>query len=197
MAGRFAPGPDCALVVLDMINTFDFPNGGRLRAAALRIAPAVARLRTRVLRAGGACVFANDSFGHWRHGLEEVVASARGDRGAAVLELLAPGPDDRFVLKPRHSAFHGTALATVLDELGARRLVLAGIAAEACVLATAFAAHMRDCPVWVPRGCRRRSRCCRPGVWPRVAPVPDRRRRRRPTARPGPRRCRRRRPAAA
>lgn len=98
-------------------------------------------------------MFANDSFGHWRHGLEEVVASARGDRGAAVLELLAPGPDDRFVLKSRHSAFHGTALATVLDELGARRLVLAGIAAEACVLATAFASHMRDCPVWVPRDC--------------------------------------------
>lgn len=70
-----------------------------------------------------------------------------------MLELVAPGADDRFVLKPRHGAFHDTALATVLAELRTRRLVLAGIAAEACVLATALAAHMRDYPVWVPRDC--------------------------------------------
>lgn len=150
---RIVGGRGCALVVLDMVNTFDFPNGGRLRAAALRIAPAVARLRTRVLRGGGACVFANDNFGQWRHGLEDVVASARAGRGGAVLDLLCPGPDDRFVLKPRHSAFHGTALAMLLDGLGARRLVLAGLAAEACVLATGIAAHMRDLAVWVPRDC--------------------------------------------
>ena len=64
---------------------------------------------------------------------------------------LQPGDEDYFVLKPKHSGFFGTALETLLRSLGTRHLVLTGIAATSCILATAIDAHMRDYYLFVPR----------------------------------------------
>ena len=42
-------------------------------------------------------------------------------------------------------------LAILLAKLGARRLVLTGLSADSCVLATAQGANMREYAVWVPQ----------------------------------------------
>lgn len=55
-----------ALVILDMVNLFDFEGGGRLGAAALRIAPNVLQLRGRFDRARAPTIYANDNFTHWQ-----------------------------------------------------------------------------------------------------------------------------------
>ena len=70
-------------------------------------------------------------------------------RGAAVARRLRPGREDYFILKPRHSAFYSTSLVPLLDFLGVRRLILAGIATNLCVLFTAHDAHMRGYPMVV------------------------------------------------
>lgn len=57
------------------------------------------------------------------------------------------------MLKPRHSAFYGTPLDFLLDEIGARRLVLAGLTADSCVMFTAHDAYLRDYALWIPRDC--------------------------------------------
>ena len=49
-----------------------------------------------------------------------------------------PQPDDRFLFKGAYSAFDGTPLARLLDELGVTRIVLAGAATEMCVAQTAI-----------------------------------------------------------
>ena len=53
-----------------------------------------------------------------------------------IIERLASRPGDRVIDKPRYSAFHRTDLDRHLRELGARRLIVAGVLTDACVLAT-------------------------------------------------------------
>jgi nicotinamidase-related amidase len=61
--------------------------------------------------------------------------------------------DDYPVLKPRHSAFYGTPLEFLFDELGVRALIITGIAADNCVLFTAHDAYLRRLELWIPRDC--------------------------------------------
>jgi nicotinamidase-related amidase len=70
---------------------------------------------------------------------------------AEIVAALAPGGDDYFVLKPRHSGFYATPLHLLLGALGVRRLVLSGVAGDQCVLATAGDALVRGYKVIVPR----------------------------------------------
>lgn len=60
------------------------------------------------------------------------------------MELLRPGKHDYFVLKPKHSGFFSTTLDTLLECLGAKLIVVAGIAANICVFSTANDAYMCD-----------------------------------------------------
>lgn len=144
-----------ALVILDMVNLFDFEGGARLAAAALAITPAIARLRDRFDRAAAPTIYANDNFTDWQGHLGDLVHAClnAGGRPAALMGMLAPRPLDYHVLKPKHSAFLATPLPILLAKLGVHRLVLTGIAADSCVLATAVDANMRELDVWMPRDC--------------------------------------------
>jgi nicotinamidase-related amidase len=57
------------------------------------------------------------------------------------------------VLKPRHSAFYGTPLQFLLDELKVSRLILTGLSADICIVATAQDAYVRKFKLWVPADC--------------------------------------------
>jgi Amidases related to nicotinamidase len=66
---------------------------------------------------------------------------------------LRPDEDDYFVLKPKHSGFFSTTLETLLRYLGAKKLILTGIAGNFCVLFTANDAYMRDYDLIIPSDC--------------------------------------------
>jgi nicotinamidase-related amidase len=70
-----------------------------------------------------------------------------------VARRLRPTADDYFVLKPKHSGFFSTPLDILLRYLGVDTVVLAGFAADICILLTANDAYMRDYRVVVPRDC--------------------------------------------
>ncbi|MDM0078630.1 isochorismatase family protein [Variovorax sp. J2P1-59] len=55
------------------------------------------------------------------------------------------------MLKPKHSAFHATPLALLLDHLQVHKLYLAGVSSDQCVMAAVIEARMRDMEVVVPR----------------------------------------------
>lgn len=148
---------DCAaaLLVIDMISGFEFEGGDRLLAHALPTARRIARLVARAREAGIPIVYVNDNAGRWRSSLEQVwqAATAPQCRGRKVGLLLEPRDEDYFVLKPKHSGFYGTTLDLVLTKLGATRLVLTGIAGDACVLMTAGDAYLREYDLYVPQDC--------------------------------------------
>ncbi len=144
-----------ALLVLDMINLFDFPGGTAMATATRRITPAVVRLRQRFDDAGAPVIYVNDNFAQWRGEFRDLVSACveAGGIPADIATRLAPQPGHYHVLKPKHSGFACTALPVLLGKLGVRRIVIAGIAADSCVLATAQDANMREYEVWVPGDC--------------------------------------------
>jgi len=144
-----------ALLIVDMISRFDFPDGARLARAALPVAGRIAALRARFHRRGWPVLFANDNFADWQTDFEGLwrLCADPAQRGARIAELLAPQPQDYYVLKPKHSAFLDSALQVLLAQLRVTRLVVTGVATDACLLATAIDARMRDFQVQVPPSC--------------------------------------------
>lgn len=149
MAGRNA----AALLVVDMIGLLDFPGARRMAAPALAAARRIHALRRAFHGRAWPVVFANDHFDHWHGGFGELVAkaSAAGGVPREIATLLAPDGRDHHLLKPKHSAFLATPLPVLLGKLGVCRLLLAGMALEGCVLATALDANAREFQVAVVR----------------------------------------------
>jgi nicotinamidase-related amidase len=144
-----------ALMIIDMINDLEFEGGEQVAAPALAAAERIAALKREARAREIPVIYANDNFGKWRSDFREVVKHCLEDgvRGQRIVELLAPDRDDYFVLKPKHSAFFESTLATLLEHLGTQHLILTGITADICVLMTASDAYMRDYRVHVPPDC--------------------------------------------
>jgi nicotinamidase-related amidase len=143
-----------ALLLVDVINDFDFPEAGQLLKYARPMARNLLRLKRRAQKAGVPVIYVNDNFGRWKSDFRRTVDHcARHGRGRDVVKLLQPGENDYFVLKPKHSGFFSTTLDTLLRYLETQTLILTGIAGNFCVLFTANDAYMRDFKLFVPRDC--------------------------------------------
>jgi nicotinamidase-related amidase len=142
-------------LLVDFLNPLDFTADRAFVQRAVRAARATRRLKARMAGRGAPIIYANDHWGAWTRSLDSLVAALASSNvpGRALVELLAPGLDDYTILKPRHSAFYGTPLEFLLDELGVGSLTIAGIAADNCVLSTASDAYVRKFQVWVPSNC--------------------------------------------
>ena len=79
--------------------------------------------------------------------------SARSVPGYRVSRRLRPTARDYFVLKPKHSGFFDTTLDTLLETLRIRRVILAGIAGNICVLFTVNDAYMCEYKIFAPADC--------------------------------------------
>src|SRR5688500_6484168 len=128
-----------ALLVIDMINAFDFDGAQEMMPRALAAAKAIAALKRRARREEVPVVYVNDNFGRWRSDFRSLLARCLKDgvRGKQVAELLKPDEEDYFVLKPKHSGFQFTTLDVLLAHLGAETLIVTGVAGNFCVLFTA------------------------------------------------------------
>jgi nicotinamidase-related amidase len=147
-------GEPTALLIIDMISRWDFPDAPALLPRALAIAPRLAQLAERWRRdARWPVIFANDNQGRWRSERSALFEAARaeGGDGARIAQLLQPHEDDYFVIKPKHSAFHATPLALLLRHLKVQRIALSGVTSDQCILATAADARMHELDVVVVR----------------------------------------------
>ena len=144
-----------ALLLVDFMNPLDFEGGRSLARTAVRAAECTAALKQRLSRTGVPAIYCNDNFGRWESDFDDVIAHSRSRGGAAarLVDTLAPAAHDRSILKPRHSAFFGTPLEFLLDELEVNRLVLTGLAADNCIMFTAHDAYLRKYDLWVPSDC--------------------------------------------
>ena len=149
------PRSRLAILLIDLINDFEFEHGEELLKRALPMARRIAALKERARAEGVPVIYVNDNFSRWHSDFKELVAHclSAGVRGEPVVRALAPRDDDYFILKPRHSAFYCTSLDVFLEHLGVDTLVLTGIAADICVLFTANDAYMREYRVYVPADC--------------------------------------------
>jgi len=146
---------EAALILIDVINGFDFPEGDELLRLALPVGKNIAELKKRARAAGIPCIYVNDNFGKWQSDFKKIVARCTADdaKGKDFVKLLVPEDDEYFVLKPKHSGFYSTTLDLLLTHLNAKNLILTGIAGNNCVLFTANDAYMRDFKIFVPSDC--------------------------------------------
>lgn len=153
--GSAPDNSEVALLLIDVINDLEFEGGDSLLKYALPMAQRISDLKKRLKHNGIPVIYVNDNFGKWRSDFKKLVRHCLDDdvRGKPIAELLAPDEEDYFVLKPKHSGFFSTSLDLLLRYLGARSLILAGIAGNNCVLFTANDAYMRDFKIFVPRDC--------------------------------------------
>jgi nicotinamidase-related amidase len=144
-----------ALLLIDLINDFEFPRGDELFRQAAPMAPRIAALKKRATSLGIPAIYVNDNFGRWQSKFEEILRHCLKEcvRGRSVVEQLIPDPCDYFVLKPKHSGFYQTPLELLLKHLGVQRLILTGVSTNSCVLFTANDAYMRDLELVVPEDC--------------------------------------------
>ena len=143
------------LLLIDVINDFDFEEGEQLLRLAMPVGRNIAKLKERTRAAGIPSVYVNDNFGRWQSDFKKIVAHCRREngRGKPFVEMLLPEDEDYFVLKPKHSGFYSTTLSLLLTHLGAENLILTGIAGNNCVLFTANDAYMRDFKHFIPSDC--------------------------------------------
>ncbi|HKY05623.1 MAG TPA: isochorismatase family cysteine hydrolase [Blastocatellia bacterium] len=144
-----------ALLLIDVINDFEFESADSLFQHALPMAERLAELKRRAREASIPAVYINDNFGKWQSDFKKLVSHCLEDdvRGKPIVEMLKPDDDDYFVLKPKHSGFFSTTLDTLLDYLKVKTLILTGVAGNICVLFTANDAYMRDYHLIVPSDC--------------------------------------------
>jgi nicotinamidase-related amidase len=144
-----------ALLLIDLINDLDFPEGDDLLRHALPMVGRIAALKRRAKTAGIPILYVNDNFGRRRSDFNTQVDHCLRDdvRGRPLAEALRPEEDDYFVLKPKNSGFFSTTLDILLEYLQVKSLILTGIAGNNCVLFTANDAYMRDFYLYVPSDC--------------------------------------------
>jgi nicotinamidase-related amidase len=136
-----------ALIVIDMINAYDFPDAEKVVASARRAVPVIKEL---IEDADGPVIYVNDNFGHWTSNRDELVEEALSSDHRDLVEPITPGDDALFVVKARHSIFYQTPLEYLLSQEGVDRVVLTGQVTEQCILYSALDAYIRHLEVRVP-----------------------------------------------
>lgn len=147
------PG-ESALVVIDMQKDFCYEDGALFVGDAVEaIIPRIRGLIEAALRKKADLIFTQDwhsqddeEFEVWgRH-------CVRDTRGTEILDELFL--KEAFVVKKqKYSAFFETGLDAHLKEKGIRRLILAGVVTNICVLHTAIDASLRGYETIVPEDC--------------------------------------------
>jgi nicotinamidase-related amidase len=153
--GNVPDNAGAALLLIDVINDFEFEGGEEFLQLALPVGRNIAVLKQRAKQQRIPVIYVNDNFGKWQSDLNRIVSHCLEDgvRGEPFVKLVLPDEDDYFVLKPKHSGFYCTSLELLLEHTGAHSIILAGIAGNNCVLFTANDAYMRDFKLFVPADC--------------------------------------------
>jgi nicotinamidase/pyrazinamidase len=140
-----------AILVIDMLNDHLTPGGSLEVPRAREIVPALRARLDAARSAGTPIIYVCDEhdgddpdFEAW------TTHNVRGSIGAEVWAELAPHAGDRVVTKGTYSAFTGSKLSAVLDDLLVDTLIVTGCLTEIGVLATATDALQRGFAVEIP-----------------------------------------------
>src|SRR5258708_35529901 len=91
-----------ALLLIDVINDFDFPEGDQLLKHARPMARILLRLKRRAQKEGVPGIFVNDNFGRWKSDFRRTVDyCARHGRGGGMVQLLEPDEGHFAMAEPK------------------------------------------------------------------------------------------------
>ena len=139
-----------ALIVIDMLSPYDFPDAEKLVPSAEKVVPNISSLIARAQDEGVPIIYVNDNYGDWNSSADELVQAGEQGKRPDLVEPLKPPEHASFVIKARHTIFYGTPLDHLLQTEEIDRLVLTGQVTEQCILYSALDAHVRHLEVAVP-----------------------------------------------
>ncbi|WP_370635534.1 cysteine hydrolase family protein [Pontibacillus sp. HN14] len=142
-----------AILFIDLINDFQFQHGSTLLNECHSMLPNILRLKSYANKHNLPIIYINDHYKLWQADLDRIVDKCRNEQNHTFLNQIIPAQSDYFLIKPKHSAFHQTALQALLVELKVDHLIISGIAGNICVLFTANDAYMREYTLHVPSDC--------------------------------------------
>jgi nicotinamidase-related amidase len=134
-----------------MLSSYDHADAERLTRSVQESLPAMSGLIRRARAQGALTIYVNDNYGNWNSNRDELLQTALEGRFPELVDPIAPGEDDLFVVKARHSIFYGTPLEYLLGQEDVDRVVLIGQVTEQCILYSALDAYIRHLQVAVPR----------------------------------------------
>ena len=140
-----------ALLVIDMLNSYEHADAERLTESVERVLPEMAHAIERAGDAGVLTIYVNDNFGAWTSNRDTLVKEAMGGKFSYLVEPILPKDDTLFVVKARHSAFYQTPLEYLLGQEEVDHVVMVGQVTEQCILYSALDAYIRHLAVTVPR----------------------------------------------
>lgn len=149
----------CAFLIIDMQNDF-VSEGAPIECTGGRaLIPAIAAMRAWCKQNGIPVMYTKEQ--HRRQkvdfGMElerhEPEHCVEGTDGIEIVAGLAPDEEDYVIVKRRYSAFYLTDLEVLMKGLKRDCLILAGVATNVCVYATALDAQERDFHVVVLEDC--------------------------------------------
>ena len=142
---------ETALVVVDMLNTYEHEDAEALTRSVSEVLP---NIRDLIERAGGdddvEVVYVNDLYGHWNAGRAELLERVLASENRDLVEPVAPPEEAVFIVKARHSIFYETPLEYMLRQQQTGKVVLTGQVTEQCILYSALDAYIRHLEVVVP-----------------------------------------------
>lgn len=146
---------DTAVLVVDMMNTYQHPDAEELIPNVSKIveplSDLVRRARESDPEAGGVdLIYINDNYGDFSAEFSDIVESALNGERPDLVQPIVPAEGCSRLTKVRHSVFFGTALEYLLHRRGTKRLVLSDQVTEQCIFYTALDAYLRHFPVVVP-----------------------------------------------
>jgi len=143
-------GERTALLVVDMLNTYEHDDAVVLAESVRSAIPQMVALIERARNDEVPIVFVNDNYGDWNSSSEELAAAAMNGSYPELVEPVLPADDDMFVIKTRHSVFFSTPLEYLLETMDVGRIVLTGQVTEQCILYSAVDGYVGHFEVSVP-----------------------------------------------
>ena len=142
---------DTALLVIDMLNSYQHDDAGPLADSVTEIIGPLARLIDRVRNHDDVdLIYVNDNYGDFAATREDIVRQALDGKHPELVKPILPEQDRAFLEKVRHSAFYATPLSYLLTQLETKRIILTGQVTEQCILYSALDAYVRHFEVTVP-----------------------------------------------
>jgi nicotinamidase-related amidase len=142
-----------ALLVIDILNDFNFKHGKTLATHTQKIVEPLLKLTNYSREKDIPVIYINDHYGLWQANLDKIYNHCQNEVSNSIIKPLCPNEKDYFLIKPKHSAFFGTALHMLLHEIGVNTLIITGVAGNICVLFTANDAYMRNFNLIIPEDC--------------------------------------------
>jgi len=143
--------PKNALIVIDMLNTYDHEDAEQLAACVEEKLPQMVALREAAKELDDVkLVYVNDNYDEWEAGRETLIERALDGKRPELVKPIMPEGDRPFLPKGRHSIFYETAVGHLLRVEDVERVVMIGQVTEQCILYSALDAYLRGFQVVVP-----------------------------------------------